>query len=217
MPATTCGVAPCAGVWPGAGVGPSVASIVAVASEAATSSVASSAPAMSSRSGCSTCCGESITTICGTDVSLSRSHPTSVSSGQPDMSPGALCSCASMCPHSPGGGDLSLSSATIRSRSLGIANKAALFAQDAHRSGGTHSGAGTPSIVCSADLARSTASARPISERPRGESFEMSSGRCGTVESGNTSGPTESSSCARVKAESTTCRSPMRTKSVASK
>mmetsp|Transcript_32103 Transcript_32103/g.103609 ORF Transcript_32103/g.103609 Transcript_32103/m.103609 type:complete len:264 (-) Transcript_32103:83-874(-) len=121
-----------------------------------------------------------------------------------------------MCPHRPSGGALSESSATIRSSSVGIASSAALLAHESHRSGGAQSGAGTPARVASADFARRTASARPTSESPRGERPAISPGRLGTTDSGNTSRPTESSSCASVRDASTVARFPISVKSVAS-
>mmetsp|Transcript_31016 Transcript_31016/g.65362 ORF Transcript_31016/g.65362 Transcript_31016/m.65362 type:complete len:259 (+) Transcript_31016:805-1581(+) len=163
-----------------------------------------------------TCSGERRTTICGAGASSSCSHPCSLSSAHWWTIPWVLGSCASMWLHSPGGGARSVSSATMRSSSDGMQSSIWLLAHEAHRSGATHSGAGMPSIVCSALLASSTASARPKSESPRGESEPISSGIASTDESGKMSRPTASSSCASVSAASTVALSPIRLKRSAS-
>ena len=82
----------------------------------------------------------------------------------------------------------------MRESSDGMASSIWLFSQEAHRSGAMHSGAGTPSIVCSAAFASSTARARPTSDKPRGDNEMSRFVSEGTVDSGKMSGPTASSS-----------------------
>jgi hypothetical protein len=58
-------------------------------------------------------------------------------------------------------------------------------------------------MLCSAALASSTASARPTSESPEGESCSRRLGSAATLASGKMSGPAASSSWASVSAAST--------------